>query len=111
MGRIHRLLALVFVFLVSSSLTIASDRGLPAEDERVLGSAGVGADGESLLAFFRDRTPSAAEHDRLRDLLRRLGDDDFATRDKAARDLAALGPAFVGPLRRALRGETDVEVV
>jgi hypothetical protein len=111
MCRMLWVILAVFAFLMALPLSQASDPGSPAEDESILQATGVAPDGESLLAFFRSRIPSAADRERLQDLLRRLGDDEFATRNQAAKDLATLGPAFVGPLREALQGETDIEVV
>src|SRR5262245_60370536 len=81
-----------------------------AVDEKALRDAGVRTDGESLLTFFKQRTLSDADHDRLRAAVRRLGDDDFRLREQATADLAAAGRAVLPFLRTAAR-DPDPEVV
>src|SRR5262249_41240572 len=54
-------------------------------------------------------TPTADLTQKARALIKRLGDDDFAVREKATDDLIALGPVVAPLLREAARG-ADVEV-
>src|SRR4051794_24870798 len=84
------------------------DPDAPAFRE-ALARAGVQADTPSLLAFFRRRTPSGAEQARLAALVRRLGDEDFDTREQATRDLGDAGRAALPYLRAAL-ADPDREV-
>jgi HEAT repeat protein len=78
-------------------------------DEKVLREAKVSADGPSLLEYLRRRTLTAAQREKVRGLLPRLGDDDFKVRQQASAGLLALGPAVVPHLRRAL-DDPDEEV-
>jgi HEAT repeat protein len=73
-----------------------------AEDEQLLKETKVGTDGPGLLQLFRKRTPTDRDRDRAAALIRRLGEDDFAVRQKAADGLVALGPAALPQLRAAL---------
>ncbi len=66
-------------------------------------------DGPALLAALRKRTLSAADRDRVRDLIRRLGHEDFAVREKATADLVALGTMAL-PLLQQARTSSDPEV-
>jgi hypothetical protein len=78
-------------------------------DLAALRQAGVGTGGEALLDFFRSRTATAAARERARALVRQLGDDDFAVRERASAALVALGPAAAGVLREAVH-DPDAEV-
>jgi hypothetical protein len=82
---------------------------LLAQDEKTLREAGVSSDGPGLLDFFRRRTPSNEDLDRLRAAIRRLGDESFHVREQASRDLAAAGRASLPFLRPALE-DADAEV-
>jgi HEAT repeat protein len=79
------------------------------EDQRLLQKAGIGIDEPGLLAFFRDHTLAAGQHERITLLIRRLGDNEFAVREKASRDLITVGRRAVPLLRRAL-GDEDEEI-
>ena len=78
-------------------------------DEALLKSAGLGVDGPALLEFFRKRTVSPQDEKRAAELVTRLGDEQYALREKATRDLKALGPAALPALRRAAQA-SDAEV-
>jgi hypothetical protein len=95
---------------------LASARpGVGVEDEgarayeSALKAAGVRSDGESLLAYLRKRTPSEALEAKLAALVRRLGDDEFAEREKASAALVRAGRRAVPFLRPAVR-DPDPEV-
>ena len=78
-------------------------------DEATLRSKGIATDGPGLLAYFKARTLSAADLDRLAATVRNLGDNDFETREKASHDLIAAGrPAFQF-LKSALN-DSDLEI-
>jgi hypothetical protein len=78
---------------------------LGAADEATLKAAGIAVDGPGLLAFLRSQAPAPADPARAALLIRRLGDDVYAVREKAAADLVALGGAAAPFLRQALRDE------
>jgi HEAT repeat protein len=80
-----------------------------AEDEQLLKDARVSTEGPALLDFFRKRTPTDRERERAAVLIRRLGEDAFAVRQKAAEGLVALGPAAL-PQLRAVLNHPDEEV-
>jgi hypothetical protein len=80
-----------------------------AADERFLRDAGVGTDGAALLAFFRARTLSPADLGQVEVWVRQLGDERFARREEASRQLARRGPSVRPFLRAALR-DPDREV-
>ncbi len=66
-------------------------------------------DGPALLAAVRKRTLTPADRDRVRALIRRLGDDAFVVREKAANDLVAMGTMTLPLLQQAQRAP-DAEV-
>ena len=64
-----------------------------------------------VLAFLREHLSPVAPADEAAviKLIAQLGDDKFAVREKACRDLEQLGPLARPSLRRALRGEMPAE--
>src|SRR5437764_418258 len=78
------------------------------QEERLLREAGIGCDGPGILAFFRSRTLSAADQERLKQAVRQLGDDTFAVREQASQDIIRAG-RFSLPLLRPLVGDSDLE--
>src|SRR5690349_8841592 len=74
----------------------------PAEAERIVKDAGGGVDGPGLIAFFKTRTPKPDDQRRLERAVKHLGDDDFAAREAATRELIAAGRAALPFLRPAL---------
>jgi hypothetical protein len=92
---------------------LASSRSADEEvsaDEALLRECHVGTDGPALLAFFRERSLSEADRQHLADLVRQLGSDDFAQREKASAALVARGPLAV-PFLRPATESADAEVV
>src|SRR5262249_46855062 len=65
---------------------------LSAPDEQALKNAGLAVTGPALLEFLKHQTPGA-DRDRIKALIRQLGDDSFEVRQKASDDLVALGSA------------------
>ncbi|MFO0877304.1 MAG: hypothetical protein U0840_08000 [Gemmataceae bacterium] len=83
MGQWYRAaLTLGCCLLAAASLRGAAD-DLKA-DEKVLESASVSADGANLLAFFRKRTLSPGQRERIERLVADLGAPEYATREKAS---------------------------
>lgn len=110
----HRVRCLLLTVTCLSPPGIAAPGSGPAagaqgEDEKLLRAAGVAVDGPSLLSYFRKRSLSGEQRDRIRELIPRLGDDAFALRQRASLELLALGPAVLGHLRAA-RGNPDEEI-
>jgi len=108
----HRCTALVSIFLLFTCAGLG--RGAEAASElneslKTLQGAGVAADGPALLAFFRDRTLTEAKKRELAAKVKRLGDNSFGVREKAARELVAAGQAAVPFLKAGLK-EPDLEV-
>src|SRR5262249_54275062 len=66
-------------------------------------------DGPGLLEQVRRPTPSDASRDRALGLIKGLGNDDFAVRQRASVELVAMGQAAV-PLLRLARTDPDPEV-
>jgi HEAT repeat protein len=59
-------------------------------------------DGAALVQELRRRTPSDANHERVRGLIRQLGDDAYTVREKAAAELANLGLLAIPQLHQAV---------
>ncbi len=66
-------------------------------------------DAPTLLDEFRKRTLTAAEHDKILELIGKLGDETLATREQAMSDLVALGPRIV-PMLRQHQAQRDPRV-
>jgi HEAT repeat protein len=66
-------------------------------------------DGPALLNEFRKRSLADPERNRAQALIKQLGDDTFAVREKATEDLKGMGPAIV-PLLRQAANSPDLEV-
>jgi hypothetical protein len=77
--------------------------------EQTLKGAGVATDGPGLLAFFKTRTVSPEDQDRLARAVRLLGDEAFEVREKASKDLTAAGRPAVAFLKAAL-DDPDLEI-
>src|SRR5438067_51637 len=72
--------------------------------------AGAGTGGPALLHFFRQRVLPEADKQRVRTLIKQLGDDSFRVREKASAALVSLGPG-VAPMLRQPGATTDPEVL
>jgi hypothetical protein len=79
------------------------------EDEEALRAARLPADGPSLLAEFRKRTPDADTQSRIKALIAQLGSDSFTEREEASDELAGYGVEAAGLLRAAIR-QGDLEI-
>jgi hypothetical protein len=83
--------------------------GTRKADERLLKEAGVETTDRALLEFVRKQTPTAANLKKIKDLIRQLGDEAFAVREQASKELVAFGLAAV-PALQAARKNRDLEV-
>ncbi len=103
-------------FLALALLLPAAEPAKPAlpgpdpADEALLKAAGLGTDGPALLEFFRKRTVSPDDEKRAAELVAQLGDEQYARREQATRQLKALGQAALPALRRAAQtGDAEVK--
>lgn len=103
-----RLSLLLVLVLAGGGRGAEADAEL-AYAEKILDEAKVATDGLTLLQFFRDRTLAADDLRKLADKVRLLGDNSFAAREKASRDLVLAGRVAVPYLRAALR-DPDAEI-
>jgi hypothetical protein len=78
--------------------------------EKVLQEAKIETSGTALLQFVRERTLTPGDRAKLADAVRRLGDEDFETRQKAEQQLLNAGRVALPFLRPALRDD-DAERV
>jgi HEAT repeat protein len=79
-------------------------------DLKLLQETKTGNDEKSLREFFRKRSPTAADLEKIEGLVRQLGDRSFQKRQRATSELIAWGPAALDALRRALKSD-DIEVI
>src|SRR5260370_4072832 len=79
----------------------AADDG--AEQAKILKEAGIAGDGPGLVKYFQARTPNPGDQARLTNLVRALGDKTFAAREKASRELIAIGEPALPFLKQALK--------
>jgi hypothetical protein len=77
--------------------------------EKVLKEAGIATDGPGLLDYFRKQTVTADQEKELQAAVRRLGDNDFETREKATAQLKQAGRIALPFLNKAVK-DPDVEV-
>ncbi len=104
---------LLVAFLAAAGATLscrAGDSQPSPADEDVLKDAGLGTDNKSLLEFFRRRTLTGNDQNKVALLIRQLGDDSFQHRVTASSDLIGLGVIAIPYLRQALK-ISDPEVV
>ena len=102
------------LLLCSAALWLApappARAGQLEDDEAALKEAKIGTDGPALLQFFRQRVLPEADKQRVRALIKQLGDDSFRVREKASAALVALGPG-IAPMLRQPGATTDPEVL
>src|SRR5437764_6884414 len=84
--------------------------GQSEEDEATLKEAKLQTDTPALVEFFRKRVLAENDHHRVRAIIRKLGADSFAVREKASTELIAMGPA-IAPLLREATASADPEVL
>ena len=104
------------MLLLTCGLRAADDPAKPAEPdpelvfaEKLLKDANVVTDGPGLIAFFKARTLTPTEQERLTAAIQHLGDDGFEEREKASAQLIAAGRLALTYLRPALLAK-DFEV-
>jgi hypothetical protein len=95
--------------LMESYLTEYQEIDALASKEQVLKAAKITTDGPALLEFLRKQTVDDARRSKAGPLIRELGNADFETREKAEKELLALGAAAVPALSEALK-DADPEI-
>ncbi|HYV36131.1 MAG TPA: HEAT repeat domain-containing protein [Gemmataceae bacterium] len=83
------------------------DKKPQSAEEDILLAAGLSADGDALLEFFRDRMQTKVDLEQLLALARQLGDANANTRSKASAQLIARGPWAIPALRYVLHDLDD----
>src|SRR5262245_58532279 len=78
-------------------------------DEDFLQTHQIGLDDASLLTFFRQRTLTDADRQKLEQMIRQLGSADFAQREEASVELVKRGVQALPLLRQALKN-ADPEI-
>ncbi|MGH7172259.1 MAG: HEAT repeat domain-containing protein [Gemmataceae bacterium] len=96
------------VALSSPAAEPSSSRSDFAYAERALRQAGADIEGAGLLAFIRARTMSEAQRKGLANKVRALGSAEYTEREKASRELVALGRVALPYLRPAI-DDADLE--
>ena len=80
-----RRFTLFWVLALGASLSAAPARaGQPEEDEATLKEAKLQTETPALVEFFRKRVLPDNDHQRVHALIRKLGADSFAVREKAS---------------------------
>jgi hypothetical protein len=100
-------LALLIAGIVQAA---AAPEDRSAADEDALRGAGVATDGPALLKYLENLTITASNRDKIKDLVKKLGDDAFEEREKAQAQLIALGSVSV-PFLKEASNDKDLEVV
>jgi hypothetical protein len=89
---------------------VAHARGAEDADVSALKAAGIPTDGPGLAAYFKQRTATITDQERIKEMVRRLGNDEFKVREEASRQLVMLGP-LARPLLQAALRDSDPEIV
>jgi HEAT repeat protein len=88
----------------------ADDAEQSAADQQLLRQAGIEIEDAPLLEYLRKRTLIDDDVAKVKDMVRKLGDDVFVVRKQAVNDLVALGATARPMLREALT-DSDAEIV
>lgn len=80
------------------------------EDLKTLQAAGIKDEVEAMLAFIKNLSASETDRIKIIGLIKKLGDDDFKTRENASEELSKMSGPAIGLLKQALK-DSDPEVV
>lgn len=105
----RRLPIFLIVSLMFAAAAAAQEADTANADWLTLRDAHVGTDAPALLAFFHKHTPDEAALQRVRVLVRQLGDPSFRTRERACHELVAFGRIALPALQPVGR-HPDLEV-
>lgn len=96
--------------VVRGGLQPADPPATGVSDEDALKQAGLSPDEPGpLVEYLKARTLSEGDQNRIGDVIKKFGADDFETRVKATEEVERFGPAAIGPLKAAERSP-DPEV-
>jgi hypothetical protein len=90
-------------------MNASSDAGGEKSDVQLLESNHLKTDDATLLDVFRRRTLNETELERVRAVIRQLGDESYKVRERAVADLVSRGPVVTELLKGALKN-ADLEV-
>jgi hypothetical protein len=85
------------------------DPKLGSAEENALSEAKIDTSGPALVEFLRRQAPEPGRVEKVRVLIRQLGDESFTVREKATAELVALGPLAL-PFLQAAAKSSDREV-
>src|SRR4051812_29339278 len=108
--HISRILLLAAALVGAALSPPGRAAGQAEADEGKVKDAGLPTDGPALVQFFKKRTLSDEDSDRVQKLVRQLGARAFRAREDAATELIARGPAVLDALRESQKNG-DLEVV
>ncbi len=104
-----RLITVSVSLVLMSSTVFAAPPPPPDADEAFLRKQGLPTDSAGLIRFLQERTGEAATPERIRQLVRQLGDENFQRREEASQRLRLIGQPATGELRRHLK-DPDLEL-
>ena len=73
---------------------------------QILKTAKLAADGPALMDFLRKKAPLGVDPNKIKALIQQLDDDSFEMREKATKDLIALGATALPQLRQAAKSRS-----
>jgi hypothetical protein len=79
------------------------------DDLKIVQQAGMKGEGADLLEYFRKRTLKQPDPKEIAALVKQLGDEDFATRERAFTALVTLGPSALAGIKEG-ENNPDLEV-
>jgi hypothetical protein len=85
-------------------------KSISSADETTLKQVGLGIDAESVVTYLKKQSPDPATTKKIKALIVKLGEDEFAVREQATKDVVAAGPAALPLLDQATKSH-DLEVV
>ncbi len=100
-SRLVPVLLLAVLLGVAGVPAFAVDPPVAPADEQALKAAGLKADGNALLDFFRKRTTGKADKEQIATFVKALAEKDATLRDKATGELVCIGEPAVPALRQA----------
>ena len=99
-------IAEIIVMLLGVGASVAEP---PRADLALMREVGAPTDGPALLNWLHNRLPADDDAERIAELVRQLGDRQFGVRDRASREIVALGPKAVPALKKAI-DDTNAEI-
>lgn len=98
--------SVAWLLILLTSVSLKATAGEAPSEEQTVRAAGLSTDGTVLLHFFRQRA-TTVDQEKVRELVRQLGDASPQKAERAMGELVAIGPAVVPLLRQAAREVDD----